>query len=196
LAAAEGEVPIHSVWLRQTGGQVCGQIENGSEPWDVMDVGKWIAHLENLIGEIKMVTDQKSDNYRRLVTDFYTGLRKSWERLVEELLFNGVVGRFQVGVKTQSLKGACVDDSDHKEVYFGMTRASEYSGQTEPEAGRSVFRLLSHAKGPQQVQGVLHLLENPAQGIANPSGEAGEPAGGCGRLSDLGLAVIPDRSPM
>ena len=41
------------------------------------------------------------DAYRVAVRDFYSDLRETWERLVEELLLNGAVTRFQLGVKTQ-----------------------------------------------------------------------------------------------
>jgi hypothetical protein len=49
--------------------------------------------------------------------------------------FNKVVGRFQPGVQTLSLKGACVTDDDYAKIFFGMKKASERSGHDRP-AGR------------------------------------------------------------
>jgi hypothetical protein len=39
---------------------------------------------------------------------FYTDLRETWERLVEEVLLGKVVEQFNRDVKTQSLKGVVV----------------------------------------------------------------------------------------
>jgi hypothetical protein len=52
-------------------------------------------------------------------------LVESWERLVEEVLLNQVVGRFQPEMQTLRLKGVLVEDDDYKKVYFGMKRVSE-----------------------------------------------------------------------
>lgn len=68
------------------------------------------------------------DTYRRLVKDFYTDLRETWERLVEEVLLSKVVERYGSDVKTQSLKGVIVEDDDYKTVYWAMKRVSERSG--------------------------------------------------------------------
>jgi hypothetical protein len=64
----------------------------------------------------------------RSVKEYYVLLRETWERLVEERLLNGVVGRFEPGVKTQSLKGVLVEDPDYQKVFSAMAKASRYSG--------------------------------------------------------------------
>lgn len=66
------------------------------------------------MGKIKKIDDKSGEIYRKATVDFYTDLRETWERLIEERLLNGVIGRFQSGVKTQSLKGVHVDDEDYK----------------------------------------------------------------------------------
>ena len=73
-----------------------------------------------------------------VVTDFYTMLRETWERLVEELLFADTVTRFQAQVKTLSLRSAAVEDDDHAEVFFAMAKASTYSGHDRP-TGRQAY---------------------------------------------------------
>ena len=73
-------------------------------------------------------TDFSTDLYRRAVRDFYTELRETWERLVEELLLGRVVERFESGVETRSLKMVSVENEDYTKVYFAMARASERSG--------------------------------------------------------------------
>ena len=59
---------------------------------------------------------------------FYTGLRETWERLVEEVLLSRVVERYGSDVKTQSLKRVVVDDEDYKTIFWAMKRVSERSG--------------------------------------------------------------------
>ena len=65
---------------------------------------------------------------------FYSQLRETWERLVEEVLLGKVVERFGSDVRTQSLKGVVVDDDDYKTIYWAMTKASEHSGHDTPAA--------------------------------------------------------------
>jgi hypothetical protein len=71
------------------------------------------------------------------VKDLYTDLRETWERLVEEILLNGVVERFCSGVKTQSLKGVVVEDGDYQKIFAAMARVSEISGH-DMAAGRQL----------------------------------------------------------
>ena len=59
---------------------------------------------------------------------FYTDLRETWERLVEEVLLSRVVERYGSDVKTQSLKGVVVEDEDYKTIFWAMKRVSERSG--------------------------------------------------------------------
>jgi hypothetical protein len=83
----------------------------------------------------------------REVEGFYTKLRESWERAVEECLFNKVVGRFQPGVATLALRGVTVTDDDHKTVFFAMKRASEYSGHDRPAGRQPTMRTIDEMRG-------------------------------------------------
>jgi len=136
-AAAEAGVPMTRHWIRCTYGGEFGVIHENDEPWEVKKVKRRLGDLDRKLSSIRKIADMNSKQYRDAVVGFYTGLRETWERLVEELLFNGVVGRFEVGVKTQSLKGAQVTDEDYRRVFFGMKKASEYSGHDRTK-GRQV----------------------------------------------------------
>jgi len=57
---------------------------------------------------------------------FYRHLRSTWERSVEELLFNRVVERYDRAVKTFYLAGVAVDQEAITAVHEGMTRCSKY----------------------------------------------------------------------
>jgi energy-coupling factor transporter ATP-binding protein EcfA2 len=140
MAAAEAQVPLTRHWIRNTHEHGFGTILNKEEPWQAKKVTARLQYLEEKkLPLIRNIQDTTGDEYRRLVMDFYSGLRETWERLVEELLFNGVVTRFQTGVMTQSLKGAQVEDEDYRRVYFAMKRASEFSGHDRTRARQVSF---------------------------------------------------------
>jgi hypothetical protein len=81
--------------------------------------------FENAFRQIEALTDFETDEYRGLAKDFYTDLRETWERLVEEVLLGKVVERFNTDIRTQSLKGVVVDDDDYKTIYWAMKHVSE-----------------------------------------------------------------------
>ena len=101
-------------------------IVSDDEPWDVMDVGKRISHLDELLKDAvaaEMHGDTKA--FRELVSTLYGRLRSTWERSVEELVFNKVVRRYDTAVKTQALSGVAVDTATVEAIYRGMTRTSQ-----------------------------------------------------------------------
>jgi hypothetical protein len=89
-----------------------------------------------------------------LVKSIRTDIRETWERLVEEVLLNGVIGRYQPEVKTQNLKGVVVDDEDHVRVYFEMGKASRSSGH-------------DRAQGLQQADGTPDELNREVEVLAD-----------------------------
>jgi len=127
FAAAEQLVPLLSHWIRRTQEFGYGTVFQNEEPWGAKKVRTRLGDLEQRLAAIRKVADVTGDTYRDRVKAFYTDLRETWERLVEELLLGGVIGRFQLGVETQSLKGVRVEDEDYRRVFFGMKRASEFS---------------------------------------------------------------------
>jgi hypothetical protein len=57
-------------------------------------------------------------------------------RLVEELLFYGVIGRFAPGVQTQRLRKVEVTDEDFRVIELNMTRTSLF--EHSQAAGRDL----------------------------------------------------------
>lgn len=76
----------------------------------------------------KLRRDNDDAGYRRAVRDLYSHLRMSWERAVEELLFNGVVVRFRKGVETNRLKKVVVTPEDIATIEQNMTKCSIFTG--------------------------------------------------------------------
>jgi len=61
-------------------------------PWDALKVGQRITKLDHFISEAKKAeTVGDGAVYRQLFGEFYSSLRSTWERSVEEVLFNQVV---------------------------------------------------------------------------------------------------------
>jgi hypothetical protein len=128
FAATEMRVPVTPNWIKHTAEHGFGTILAGDSPWQAKNVKQRLSVVEGKLTNILKIDDRRGETYLDAVTDFYTDLRETWERLVEEKLLNGVVGRFQPGVSTQSLRSVMVTDEDHRTIHVAMTRASEHSG--------------------------------------------------------------------
>ncbi|MBO9170026.1 AAA family ATPase [Rhizobium sp. L245/93] len=126
--AIETSVPLTRHWIVKTEEHGFGTIRNGASPWQAKNTRERLASLDAQLAILLASPDPSSEAYERSITDLYTSLRETWERLVEEWLLGGVVGRFQPGVQTQSLSGVEVREEDYTAVYFGMRKVSELSG--------------------------------------------------------------------
>lgn len=105
-----------------------GLIAEEDEPWTAQKVVERTVRLKARAAELAKVKDFDTDDYRRAAKDFYSDLRETWERLVEEILLFSTVERFSSDVKTMRLKGVVVEDEDYKTVFWAMKRVSERSG--------------------------------------------------------------------
>ena len=130
LAAAytPNPVPVLTNVVRKAADLGFGVIEKGDEPWEAKTTKKRIDLLCKKIKALEAIVDRDGDTYRQGVEGFYTDLRETWERLVEEVLLSRVVERYGSDVKTQSLKGVVVKDEDYQKIYWAMKRVSERSG--------------------------------------------------------------------
>lgn len=95
-------------------------------PWKTLPVSERIGKLEGILKEVKLQEEGGNvEVYKTTVGGkFYPNLRSTWERAVEELLFNKVVQRLERNVATQSLDGVIVDTESVEAVFDGMARCS------------------------------------------------------------------------
>jgi hypothetical protein len=135
-AAANPQVPVVVNVMAKSGDRF-GIVAENDEPWIAKKVVRRIESLRERLNAIPENVNRDTDGYRRLAKDFYTDLRESWERLVEEVLLGSVVERFSSAVKTQSLKEVIVEDGDYQTIYAAMKRVSEFSGH-DMAAGRQL----------------------------------------------------------
>jgi hypothetical protein len=135
-AAVAPQVPVVANLMAKSGSRF-GMINENDEPWIAKKVVRRIEYLRQRLNAIPANVDEETEEFRRLAKDFYTDLRESWERLVEEVLLGGVVERFSSAVKTQTLKEVVVEDADYQTIYAAMKRVSEFSGH-DMAAGRQL----------------------------------------------------------
>ena len=127
-AARNPQVPVLKNLIGKAADGRFGVVSRDDEPWIAKRVTERIAALRDKLNDIPDGADRATDEYRTLAKDFYSDLRETWERLVEEVLLGGVVERFSAGIKTQSLKSVVVEDEDYRVVFAAMKRVSELSG--------------------------------------------------------------------
>jgi hypothetical protein len=137
--AAEVPIEVRGIWRL---GDDVGQVDQ-EPPFKAMNLKKRIGVLRQRVQEWDSATPPCSqDEARHRVNQFYSDLRISWERAVEERLFQGVVQRMQRGVKTMSLRHVEITKDHTDMVEAGMTRASffvhdEPDGAAVPLPGRT-----------------------------------------------------------
>ena len=121
-------VPVITHCVRSSAHQGFGIIHAGDEPWEGKPVNKRVILLRQQLKDLEHRDDVGSEKHRHAIKGFYTDLRETWERLVEEVLLSKVVERFGSDVKTQSLKSVIVDHDDYRTIFWAMKRVSERSG--------------------------------------------------------------------
>jgi energy-coupling factor transporter ATP-binding protein EcfA2 len=136
-ARAQPQIPVAKRIITKSAEVGFGIITNDDEPWIAQAVKDRLKRLHDELKALESRTDEGADEYRRAVKDFYSDLRETWERFVEEVLLGKTVERFNTDVKTQSLKGVVVDNDDYKKIFWAMKRVSERSGH-DMAAGKNL----------------------------------------------------------
>jgi energy-coupling factor transporter ATP-binding protein EcfA2 len=105
-------------------------------PFEGQKVKPRLALLKELHQKAKkaLEVDQDFDAYNALLRNGYRMLRDTWELLVEDHLFNGVVKRFHRPISTLKLRSVRVEDEHSKAVFDGMSRASNFTHEGGAEA--------------------------------------------------------------
>ena len=137
-AARVGDAaPLIKMVVRKTEADGFGVVDEDTEPWLARSVATRLADLQTRAKALAGETDFTGDGYRRKAKDFYSDLRETWERCVEEIVLNKTVQRLVPDVMTMRLGGVIVGDEDYKTIYFAMKHVSERSGHDMP-AGRDI----------------------------------------------------------
>lgn len=128
--ARRAGVACHEEWMTSLGDDRFGIIDASQKPWHMKPVTERLNEIglaRKGLGDSGY--DRSDVEFQGSVTDLYTKMRATWERIVEEILFNRVVQRFRPEIMTQSLRAACFDtEYDYPAIFEGMKRTSHYSG--------------------------------------------------------------------
>lgn len=96
-------------------------------PWQGMNVKDRIGKLKNdLQGIVAIFNSGDMDTYYYRAKEWCELLRESWERAVEEILFNDAIQRYNPCVQTQRLKKAPFTQNLYAELERGMTECSAW----------------------------------------------------------------------
>ncbi len=128
--ARRADIPCHTEWMSSLGGTKFGIIDDSGKPNHTKKAKQRIGELNEAKAKLyKDGYDPAVQEFRDPLTAIYTLMRETWERIVEEILFNGTIQRFRPEVMTQSLKHACYDPAnDYPAIFEGMKRCSHHSG--------------------------------------------------------------------
>lgn len=96
-------------------------------PWDGQNVKTRVGVLKNALPAIRKLAGTNRRAYEREARAFYGNLRETWERAVEELLFNNAVRRFSPEVQTLRLRNLHRITEQQMETFeAGMTKTSQW----------------------------------------------------------------------
>lgn len=112
--------------------QNAGIIQN-TGPWVGAPVKERIGYLQNKLQSIKKIYKEFNlgnfelyNQYGEEAKLWCEQLRETWERMVEEILFNNSVQRFNPAIQTQRLKQVVFTQELYQEVEKGMTKCSNW----------------------------------------------------------------------
>ncbi len=126
--------------LQEYAGQIqtpfyCCHITRFGSPGKVNDDLPWIAlSTKKRIGQLKVslqaarahFNKQLETEYNHAAGIIYGQLRETWERAIEEVLFNGAIVRFGRAIQTQRLKKVTVLKDDYTAIDKGMSKCSQH----------------------------------------------------------------------
>ena len=137
-AAAIGLEPCVR-WMTSRGKDRFGIIDSKDEiPDQLLKAWERIKRLNETVDDIFNDDYDPSDvskEMRDKVVAFYTFMRETWEKIVEEIVFNNVIERYHPDVKTLGLATAYYNPrEDYDKISKGMRRCSAYSGHSRPSS--------------------------------------------------------------
>ena len=132
-AARRAKVGRHREWMSSAGNDRFSLIDDSQKPWQMKRVPERLSEIHQGFAALtRDGYDHTDQRFRSPIVDLYTKMRTTWERIVEEVLFNNVVQRFRPEVMTQRLEEACIDPSaDYPAIFEGMKRCSHFSGHDQ-----------------------------------------------------------------
>jgi energy-coupling factor transporter ATP-binding protein EcfA2 len=95
-------------------------------PWHAAKTNDRIKQLKQLCAGFKELRQNSVEEYYRQASNVYGLLRESWERAIEEILFNDTVQRFRPSVETLRLSRVHTDPEDYAIIDREMGKCSTW----------------------------------------------------------------------
>lgn len=127
--ATEGNgvlLEFHKLFRREDT-RTSGHVDPTRSDWNSQKVSDRIKDIRNLINCARPLETTSPGEYVFHAKGIYGRMRDTWERLIEELLFGGVIQRFQKEVSSMRLKYYVIDPGIIVCINAGMTRTSTFS---------------------------------------------------------------------
>lgn len=100
---------------------------NNSLPWIASNVKERVKKLNEAIPKLKKLEAGTDPDYYSEEAKKWCGLlRETWERAIEELLFNDAIQRFSPGIQTKRIEKMKYTPSLYKEIEKGMADCSNW----------------------------------------------------------------------
>lgn len=123
LAKDHGFEPhVQHIWRQ---GDDVGRVDQ-HPPFKTMNLRQRVTRLTEEANKMRQTRPSDNDEAWRQVEGFYSRVRTTWERAVEERLFGGVVERFERDVRTRQFRYVTVTPERIRTVEGAMTRASRF----------------------------------------------------------------------
>jgi hypothetical protein len=123
-------VACHTEWMSSLGNDQFGIIDDARKPRQMKSVPERLQEIaDDLSSLVNIGYDHRDESFRPAVVALYTQMRETWERVVEDVLFNRVVQRFRPEIMTQRLEEVSFDPArNYPTIFEGMKCCSHYSG--------------------------------------------------------------------
>jgi len=143
---------VHTIRRSANGPGECAA--KGSKPWHCQSTNDRIGHLKQECSAFKKLHSTDPQEFERKAKEVYGKLRESWERAIEEVVLNGVIGRFDPAVQTKRLRGVCMVTADYAIIDREMSKCSTrfYGHDTAPALSLAPL-------SPEQVEEDVKALE-------------------------------------
>jgi len=110
-------------------------------PWIALKVNSRIGKLKKMLQEAeKQFNNDEIEKYQNEAEFIYGRLRETWEKSVEEVLFQKVIQRFTPEIHTKMLKNVVILKEDYSKIEKGMSKCSKWLPvHDQPAAMNSPF---------------------------------------------------------
>lgn len=104
-----------------------GKIDPSGMVWKGLNVSKRIGRIRNDLTPLAKLLKTSPSDYEYRIKNLYGRLRDTYERVVEEVIFNEVVRRGTDVIQTQRLRCVALSDAMAIRFHDGMTKANTHS---------------------------------------------------------------------